>query len=78
MGKPNSRLLCAKQMPKLRHKVGEGEFDITKSEVVQWLVKQPDILQYIFNKVFHGPNNDNALIVYNPERGTWQGVDYAD
>ena len=76
MGKPNKKLLCAKNMPKLKYKP-ENEFDITKSEVVQWLISQPDILQYIFNKV-HGFHNDNTLIVFDSETGTWHGVDYND
>jgi hypothetical protein len=74
MGIASKRLYCAKQMPELKHKVGEGEFDIMKSEVVQWLVNQPEILQYIFNRMTDG--GEKALIVYNSERDTWQGVDY--
>jgi hypothetical protein len=64
---------CARKMPELKHVIDGEEFDITKSEVVQWLIKQPDILQYIYNKA-HGESE--RAIIYNKERGTWQGVDY--
>jgi hypothetical protein len=67
----NKRLLIAKQMPELKHKAGEGSFDITKSEVLKWLIQQPDILNYLMDQV-----KDKGLIKYNPERGTWYGVNY--
>lgn len=71
MGKQRSeKLYIAKQMPELRHSIPGEKFDVTKSDVVKWLISQPDILQYLFD---HVKNRD---IVYNPTRGTWQGIDY--
>ena len=69
----NKRLHCAKYMPELKHKVGE-EYDITKSEVVKWLISQPDIQEYIFKRVSDG--GASALIKYNPETKTWRGTAY--
>lgn len=71
MVKQRSAKLCiAKQMPELRHTIPGEKFDVKKSEVVQWLISQPDILQYLFNHI------KNTDIVYVPEYGTWVGVDY--
>lgn len=70
-----SKLLeIAKKMPPLYHTLPGEEFDVSRSEVVQWLIQQPDILSYISNRV----KGDSKLIVYNRETGKWQGVDYDD
>jgi hypothetical protein len=71
--KISAKIQAAKTMPPLRHSLPGQEFDIAKSEVVQWLTNQPEILQWLFESV-----KDKALIAYNPSNGTWQGVDYAD
>lgn len=68
-----SKLLdVAKRMPPLYHTLPGEEFDVSKSEVIQWLIRQPDILSYISNRV----RGDSKLIVYDWETGKWQGVDY--
>lgn len=68
-----SKLLdAAKKMPPLYHTLPGKEFDILKSEVAQWLIQQPDVLSYIFNRV----GGDGKLIAYDRETGKWQGVDY--
>ena len=64
-------LNCAKQMPALAHKNKNGEFDVKKSEVCNWLVKQPDIAQKVFNMAMN-----NRVIKFDSETGKWQGVDY--
>lgn len=52
MNRPkNDRLNCLKQMPPLRHKLPNDEFDIMKSEVVEWMVRQPEIRQWLYDKV---------------------------
>ena len=68
----SEKLNAAKIMPELKHSVPRQPFDITRSEVVAWLIEQPDILQFIFNKV------QNIEIKFNGENGTWVGVDYDD
>lgn len=67
------RLDIAKQMPPLHHAMPGDGFDITKSEVVKWLMSQPEIMQLIFNAV-----RGQKRIVYDKATGTWRGVDYAD
>ena len=60
----------AKHMPPLRHTVGET-FDIATSEVVQWLVAQGQVRQYLFRTC-----NKAGLIVYDQGSETWHGKDY--
>lgn len=70
--KKASKLLeVAKKMPPLYHTLPGQEFDVQKSEMVQWLIQQPDILSYISNRV-----RDGQHIIYDPDTGKWQGVDY--
>lgn len=75
----SKKLKCVKKMPPLRHRLKNEKFDITKSEVAQWLIQQPEIMEWIFDHVnnikFHGRE---LLIKFNPDIGMWQGVDYVD
>ena len=68
-----SKLDVAKKMPPLRHSVPGLNFDIAQSEVVGWLIKQPEIMQEIFDIA-----RNRKVIIYNPETQKWQGVDYHD
>lgn len=47
------------------------EFDVTHSEVAQWIASQPEVLQYLFNKA-----RDRGLIVFDPLTQQWRGADY--
>ncbi len=76
MQKIPARFEVAKKMPPLKHNP-EGDFDPQKSEVIKWLVSQPDILNYIFDAV-RGNGRRESPIIYNPETKTWQGVDYGN
>ena len=60
---------CARKMPRLKHSVG-SKFDIRTSEVVKWLLNQPDIMQKVFNFAMNG-----GVIVYDPDTGEWRGAD---
>ncbi len=67
-----SKLLeVARKMPPLYHTLPEKEFSIENSEMAQWMMQQPEILQYIANRI-----KDGHHIVYNRETGKWQGVDF--
>jgi hypothetical protein len=44
-------------------------FDPTKSEVIQWLVNQPAILQYVFNKA-----SSSGAIRFDPLTKSWVGT----
>ena len=74
MKKASKNLDCVKNMPELKHKSENEEFNIEKSEVVKWIISQPAVQQYIFNRVTN--NGKNKLITYNKDKGTWVGVDY--
>jgi SAM-dependent methyltransferase len=51
----------------LKHQPGET-FDWSKSEVIQWLIAQPAVQAYIFNKV-----KGSGAIEYDPESKAWRG-----
>jgi len=71
----SKNLDITKTMPPLHHTVPGEEFDIEKSEVVKWLVGQPEILNYVINRI-KGGKGQSPYIVYNSGTETWQGVDY--
>jgi len=71
--KISAKIQVAKNMPPLKHSYPGRAYNVVQSEVVRWLIKQPDILQWLFESM-----KDKALIAYDPSKGTWQGVDYAD
>ena len=62
-------LNVARNMPRLKHKVGD-RFDINTSEVIKWLVSQPEIMDKIFIMA-----NNHKVIVYDPDTGEWRGAD---
>jgi hypothetical protein len=61
-----------KNMPPLHHKLPDEEFDIFKSEAINWLLQQPEILNYLWDEVARRSEN----IVYDEESGLWTGIDY--
>lgn len=61
----------AKNMPPLYHTIPRQEFDISNSEVVNWLLKQPDTLKYVWNNI-----KNSGSVIYDSDTGKWQGVDY--
>ena len=67
--KRSKRLEIAKQMPPLYHTLPNKDFDIRKSEVVKWLISQPEIMQYIFSHL-----KDIGFIAYNQATKKWEGV----
>jgi len=70
MAKQKSRKLqVALRMPPLYHTVPGREFDILDSQVVRWLVKQPGIAQYVFDKA-------REYLRFDQETRKWEGRDY--
>ena len=69
----SKKLNAARHMPPLVHNTSGEKFDIRKSQVMQWLLKNPDILNYLWDHVRQSGN-----VVYDSNTGTWQGVDYCD
>lgn len=70
MAKLSTRLSVAMHMPPLYHTLPGCPFAPEKSQVVEWLIAQPEIRQYLFDKV------QKDFIVYNPVTKKWQGVEY--
>lgn len=62
------RLSVVEKMPPLYHSLPGQEFDIFKSEVIKWLVSQPEILKYLFDKA-------KEYCVYDFDTGKWRGRD---
>ena len=49
------------------------------SEVMDWIVKQPEVRQWLYDKITDkSGGRKSEFIKYNPETRTWQGVDYGD
>lgn len=66
-------LNAVRNMPPLPHALQGEEFNIKKSEVVKWLLAQPGVMNFVFNKM-----SVYKIIKYNQATGKWQGVDYED
>lgn len=62
-----------KNMPPLYHKLPDQKFELNKSEVLDWLASQREVIDWIF----HNAKN-RGYIVFNQATGQWQGADYDD
>lgn len=69
--KRSKKLNVAKKLPPSYHTIPGQEFEINKSEVVRWLINQPDILNYLWDNI-----KQSKDVEYDPETGIWTGVDY--
>ena len=69
----NKKLLVARNMPPSYHTIPGQKFDIKKSECVRWLLKRQLILNYLWDQIIQ-----SGHIIYNPQTGKWQGVDYVE
>lgn len=63
----------ARNMPPLHHSAPGQDYDVCQSEVVHWLIRQPDIMQMVFESV-----KDHREIIFDRDTGMWQGADYED
>ncbi len=61
---------CARSMPKLKHRNG-SDYDISKSEVCKWLIRQPEIQQKVFDMAMNA-----KVIAFDVQSKEWKGVDY--
>lgn len=64
-------LEIVKNMPSLFHTLPGEEFDMNKSEVLEWISKQKEFAQMIFNDL-----KNSGFVKYDPNTKKWQGVDY--
>lgn len=67
----SKKLMVARQMPPLYHSIPGQNFDITRSQVIQWLTAQPEIMNYIWDNI---KNSDDVF--YYADTGKWCGADY--
>jgi len=58
----------AARMPSKYHTLPGHDFALHRSEVVAWLVRQPEIQQWVFNIA-----SGRKLITYDPDTGLWKG-----
>lgn len=58
-------------MPPLRHSFQGQPYDVTKSEVVAWLLTQPTCLERLYQEA-----KDSGEMVHEKESGLWTGVDF--
>lgn len=61
----------AKRMPPLFHKLPNEDFDYRKSRTLWWLIKQPEVLKYIWDTV-----RQSEAIVYDSKTHKWHGIDF--
>lgn len=62
---------AAKKMPPLFHKLPNEDFDYRKSRTLWWLVKQPQVLKYIWDMV-----KQSGALAYDDKSHKWHGVDF--
>ncbi|MBP1546316.1 MAG: hypothetical protein J6A37_06930 [Oscillospiraceae bacterium] len=69
----SKKLMVARNMPPLYHRIPGQTFDITQSDVLKWLTSQPEILNYIWDNI---KNSDD--VYYDAATGKWCGADYEE
>ncbi|GED34011.1 hypothetical protein P9G84_22470 [Brevibacillus centrosporus] len=69
--KRSKKLDVGRNLPPSYHKLPGEEYDVRKSEIVQWLIQQPSILEFLWDQF-----KQSGEIVYDPSTGKWRGVDY--
>ncbi len=56
-------------MPPLIHSMPDAPFDINQSQVVKWLIADPEIKQWLFNKA-----KETERIRFDPATKLWSGI----
>lgn len=69
----NDKLMVARNLPPSYHKLPDQDYSVKNSEVIQWLIQRPSILEFVWDQI---KNSDD--VKYDPETGKWQGVDWED
>lgn len=69
--KRSKKLVVGRFMPPLYHKLPTEEYDVRKSEAVNWLIKNPAILEFVWQQF-----KQSKDVVFDPSTGKWQGVDW--
>lgn len=66
----SKKLEVGKSMPPLYHKLPNKEYSVENSEVLQWISKQPDLLEWTFAQL-----KSAGYVEYNSETGVWSGIE---
>lgn len=69
--KISKKMEIGRNLPPSYHKLPGEKYDIKKSEIVQWLIQQPEILQFLWDQF-----QPSGYIIYDRSTGKWHGVDY--
>jgi hypothetical protein len=69
MKRKTAKLRCAATMPPLAHTIPREVRSVESSEVIGWLLQQPSIRQYVFDKA-------KEYLVFDAETRTWRGCEY--
>ena len=69
--KRSQKLNVARNLPPSYHKLPGEEYNVKKSEVINWLIKRPSILEFIWDQF-----KQSGDIVFDSSTGKWQGIDY--
>lgn len=69
--KRNKLIGVARKMPPLYHRIPGEKFDIRKSRTLWWLIKQPEILNYVWNNI-----KQSGFVKYDSVTGKWTGIDF--
>jgi hypothetical protein len=64
---------AAKKMPPLFHKIPDEDFDYRKARTLWWLVKQPEVLKYVWDIV-----KQSDAVIYDGTTRKWHGVDFEE
>lgn len=65
----SKKLEVGKYMPPLYHKLPNEEYFAENSEVLQWIAKQPNLLEWTFSQL-----KSAGYVEYDPETGIWSGI----
>lgn len=71
--KRSKKLMVARNLPPSFHRIPGEDYSVKKSEVIQWLIQRPSILEYLWDNI-----KQSGDIEYDPVTQKWQGVDYEE
>ena len=70
MTRKKSKLLeVGKEMPLLYHSFPDEPYDPTQSQVLEWISKQPELMEWIFRQL-----KSAGYVVYDSQWEAWRGV----
>lgn len=71
--KRSKNLEILKKMPPLYHTLPNHKFETQKSELMNWVLNQPEILNWLV-----GYLKDTNYIEYNNLTGQWTGIEHQE